>query len=325
VYARSLPDQAANQGRANQPPIGVIYNTSMDRPDAALALAAVHILSSRGDARLGAICVGGSGLNAAIFCDIVGRFYTPALRSSNTNLPVGLAVTTPPSPDPPMIAPAIDRKKENGDPQYVRSVGRITDTSLAEAMLRNGATINPESVVVLSAPATWLARSLELAGTKDLYAKRVKRLVIVEAGVAGKDPAALGRLVAEWPTPIFLCGREVGESLPFPGANLDQLFAWSPAHPVADAYRAFKPMPYNTPLHDIAAVHYAIHPESGFFTPSESGSVSITSDGGLKFAPGASNVRKLTLNLPTKAEALDALVTIATSKPTPPPGRGRAG
>src|SRR5262249_45438621 len=91
-------------------PVGVIYNTSMDRPDAALALAALQVFASKGDVRLGAICVGGSGLNAAIFCDIVARFYTPALRSSNTNLPVGFAVTTPPAPDPPMTAPAIERK-----------------------------------------------------------------------------------------------------------------------------------------------------------------------------------------------------------------------
>src|SRR5262245_18248868 len=121
-------------------PIGVIYNTSMDRPDAALALAALNVLVSKGDARLGAICVGGSGLNAAIFCDIVGRFYTPAVRSSNTSLPVGFAVTTPPALDPPMTAVAIERKKENGESQYVRSVRKTTDTSLPEAMLRNGAT-----------------------------------------------------------------------------------------------------------------------------------------------------------------------------------------
>src|SRR5262245_37252175 len=134
------------QGRGTPAPLGVIYDTSMDRPDAALALGALHVMASKNDARLGAVCVTGSGLNAAIYCDIVGRFYTPALRSSNTLLPIGLAATTPLPPDPPMTTPAVTRTKENGEAQYVRSLRKVTDTSLAEAMLRNGTTFNPESV-----------------------------------------------------------------------------------------------------------------------------------------------------------------------------------
>jgi inosine-uridine nucleoside N-ribohydrolase len=300
----------------------VIYNTSMDRPDAALALAALYVLSSRNEARVGAVCVTGSGLNAAIFCDVVGRVYVPAVRSSNTNLPVGLAVTTPPAPDPPMTAAAIDRKKENGDPQYVRTIRKLTDTSLAEAMLRNAVTLNVEGVAVLSAPATSLARSLELAGTKDLFAKRVKRLVIVDAGVPQKDAAALSKVIAEWPTPVVFCGRDAGAAIKFPGATLDTAFAWAPAHPVADAYRAFKTMPYDAPLYDVVALYYSVHPDSELFTTSE-GTLSVTPDGTLKFVAGAGNVRNLTLNPGTKSEALQTLVALATSKPAAPPARGR--
>src|SRR5262249_4698955 len=124
-------------------PVGVIYNTSMDRPDAALALADLNVRASEGDAGLGLDCVGGAGLQAAIVGDVVGRLYTQAVRSSNTSLPVGFAVTTPPAPDPHMTAAPIERKKENGESQYVRSVRKTTDTSLPEAMLRNGATFNP--------------------------------------------------------------------------------------------------------------------------------------------------------------------------------------
>jgi hypothetical protein len=70
------------QFRTPQSLLGVVYNTSMSRPDAALALAALYAASSRG-VRVGSVCVTGSGLAAAQFCDIVARFYEPQARGSN--------------------------------------------------------------------------------------------------------------------------------------------------------------------------------------------------------------------------------------------------
>ena len=57
--------------KAPPAPIGVVYNTSMTRPDAALAVAALYVASSRREARVSGICVNGSDLDTAIFCDIV--------------------------------------------------------------------------------------------------------------------------------------------------------------------------------------------------------------------------------------------------------------
>jgi hypothetical protein len=51
-----------------------------------------------------------------------------------------------------------------------------------------------------------------------------------------------------------LLRKDVGEARPFPGAAVEKAFAWAPAHLVADAYRAFKPMPYDAPAYDLAAV-----------------------------------------------------------------------
>ena len=59
------------KGPLGPPPIGVVYNTSMARPDAALALAALYVSASRRESRMGAVCVTGAGLDTAIFCDIV--------------------------------------------------------------------------------------------------------------------------------------------------------------------------------------------------------------------------------------------------------------
>jgi hypothetical protein len=163
----------------------------MSRPTA-LALAAMYVFATKRESRVGSVCVTGAGLRTAIYCDIVNRFFRPGNPgSSNTNFAVGLAAVTPLPPDSPMVAAAVDRKKENGDPQYVRSISKLSDTAQAEAVLRNGVILSAESAVVLSAPATWLARSLDLLGTKDQYKQRVKRLVIVDSGAPPLDPAAL--------------------------------------------------------------------------------------------------------------------------------------
>ncbi|MDQ6707887.1 MAG: hypothetical protein M3Z85_18160, partial [Acidobacteriota bacterium] len=137
--------------------LGVVYNTSMNRPDAALALCALYGFEGAHDARLTSVCVVGAGLNSAIFCDIVAHTYMiGAPRNSNAVLPVGLAAVDPLPPDAPMVRPAIEKRNESNEPQYARTIRRLTDTSLAEASLRNGVGFNADSVIILSAPATYL-------------------------------------------------------------------------------------------------------------------------------------------------------------------------
>jgi hypothetical protein len=306
-------------------PIGVVYNTSMNRPDAALALCALYGFDGKREARVGSICVTGAGLTAAVFCDIVGRLYMigPA-RSSNTVLPVGLAAVEPLPPDAGMLQHAVERRNEQKELQYARSVRRIADTADAEAVLRNGVAQHPQGVVVLSAPATYLAKSLDLYAVKELYIERVKRLVIVDCGEPQRDVPALRRILAEWPTPIVYCGKEVGESLPFPGAPMESGFAWAPAHPVVDAYRAFKPMPYDAPSYDLAAACYAVHPDSAFFRLSEPGVISVSDRGRMQFQASAGGKSHSVIVVPEQKEnTIQAFVELVSAKPVPPPVRPR--
>ncbi len=305
-------------------PVGVIYNTSMRRPDSALALAALYGFEGKREARAGAVCVVGAGLNTAIYCDILSRFYHPGpLRNGNTELAVGLAAISPLPPDAPMVNAVVERKDSTGALQYARNVRRLADTSLAEAVLRNGVIFNAEAVVVLSGPATYLAKSLDLLGTAQLYKERVKRLVLADSGDAQEDVPALRRVLAEWPTPIFYCGPDAGRELRFPGDAIEKDFAWSPAHPVADAYRAFGPMPYDAPAYDLAAAHYAVHPDSGFFQLSEPGALSVSSAGIIQFSPGSGKVRRLSVDASKKTEAIASFVEIASAKLAGPPQRNR--
>jgi len=284
-------------------------------------LAALYAFETKREARVGAVCIAGAGLNTAIFCDVVARFFLGNAQPGNNQLAIGLAIAEPMPPDSPMVRAAVDRKNEKGDAQYNRSIGRLSDTSQAEAVIRNSVTYNAASAMVLSAPATSFAKSLGLLGVVDLYKDRVKRLVIVDSGAPQRDVAALRKIIAEFPSPVFFCGKDVGQSLLFPAASIEKEFA-SP-HPVVDAYRAARAMPYDAPLHDLAAVHFAVHPESGFFQESAPGTLSVGDDGLMRFAAGgAGKVRSLTADVGKRADLLQALIAIASSKP-PVPTRGR--
>ncbi|HVW08323.1 MAG TPA: hypothetical protein VHC90_07055 [Bryobacteraceae bacterium] len=313
-------------------PIGIVYNTPMSRPDAALALAAMYLMEDKRESHMGSVCVVGAGLNAAIFCDIVSHVYMfGPPRNGNQALAVGLAIEQGVS-DSAMVKTAVDRKNEKGEPMYARTIQKATDTSAPAAVLRNGVIFNAESAVILSGPATYLARSLDLLGTKDLYKDRVKRLVIVDAGTTYNDAAALRKVIAEWPSPVFFLPKETGDALRFPGSDLDKDFAWNPAHPVVDAYKSYKPMPFDAPLYDVAAAHFAVHPDSGFFEES-AGSIAVADDGAMKFTPGSGAVKSLGIVTPKKAALMAALIATATEKPLPPvngraggrPGRGAFG
>src|ERR1019366_1119960 len=109
---------------------------------------------------------------------------------------------------------------------------------------------------VLSGPATNLAAALAFPGSKEKIAAKVKFLVVAggafpdgapEAHIKADIPAAR-KVFAEWPTPIVASGFEIGAALNFPGASIDREFAAAVAdNPLAGAYRAWRPMPYDAP------------------------------------------------------------------------------
>lgn len=296
-------------------PSGVVYITSMSRPDAALALAMLYGFQGKKESRMGSVCVNGSGLGAAVFCDIVYHFYTlgPA-RGANDVLPTGLAADGPLPADPPMLKTALEAP-------YARGLKKVSDTSLAESVIRNGVIYNAQAVVILSAPATSLAKSFDIQGTKEIYKERVKMLVVVDSGAA-QDPNAMRRVLAEFPAPIVYCGKDVGDVLLYPGASIGRDFAWAGGHhPVCDAYTAYQPMPYDAPSYDMAAALYSVHPENGLFSLSEPGSLAVDDGGKLKFIASGGKVQSLTVDSLRKDKIIETYIAIASAKPVPPPVR----
>jgi hypothetical protein len=275
----------------------------MSRPDAALALAMLYGFQGKRESRMGSVCVNGSGLGAAIFCDIVYHFYTlgPA-RNANDVLPTGLAADGPMPADPPMVKTALAAP-------YVRGIKRVSDTSLAESVIRNGVIFNADGVMILSAPATYLAKSFDIQGTKEIYKERVKMLVVVDSG-SPQDVKAMRRVLAEFPAPMTFCGKDVGDALPYPGASIAKDFVWAEGHhPLVDAYTAYQPMPYDAPSYDMAGALYAVHPESGLFSLSEAGSLAVDDGGRFKFtAGGGGKVRSLMVDSARKNKIIETYI-----------------
>jgi len=275
-----------------RPPVGIVFDSAMGRIDDVLALAMLHGFDGKEQARIAAVCVSSGDLRAAQFCDAVAHFYASATTGAAAMFmrfaPVGLADEKP-AAEPRMF----------GKPAYTTSIKGINDTADPATLIRNAlmAQYDQNAAVVLSGPATDLARSLDMYGVKDWIARKVRLLCVAEAGIEA-DSAAARRVFAEWPTPIATVGREIGEALPFPGESIDKDFAYSSAHPIADAYRAYKPMPYDAPSWAMAAVLYAVHPNDGYFKLSGSG-----------------NIRSLVLGPEQKERIIRTYIEMASAKP----------
>ena len=186
------------------------------------------------------------------------------------------------------------------------------------------------AAIVLAGPATGLVRILDLYRSGPQITAKVRALVVAAgafpAGAAESsitaDVAAAKRLFAEWPTPIVAVGSEVGDALPYPGTSIEKDFTWSPAHPVVEAYRAYKPMPYDASAPALAAVLQAAFPDEGYFTLSEPGTIAVLDDGRTRFTPQADGKhRYLIVDAGQKDRVMTQYTSLVPAPPAPRPGR----
>lgn len=319
--------------------VGVIIDSGLgDSIDEALALALLYGFDGKNEARVVALSVSKPNLKSAALCEAIGRFYAGAASGAfgavGRTLPVGLADAGKSPEDTPMLTAPLGRKNEEGKPLYNHGIEKLTDTAEVRALLRNALQQQPDQscVVILTGPATNLARLLDLHGAKELIAQKV-RFLSMAGGVypAGRskspsriDITAMKKVFAEWPTPIIACGEEIGGSLLYPGLSIEKDFAWTTAHPVVDAYRAYKPMPYDAPTLALAPVLYAVRSDAGYFKLSDPGVITAMADGGTKFTPSPEGKhRYLILDPAQKERVLTTYTEIASAKPVPRQPRRR--
>lgn len=321
------------------PSVGIIFDSGLGNSiDEALALALLYGLDGKNELRILALSVSKPNLKSAAFCEAIARFYggasSGAFGAMGRTLPVGLADEGKLPEDTPMLIVPLAKRGEDGKPIYGHGIEKLSDTGEVRAVLRNAivAQADQSCVVVLTGPATNLARLLDLPGVKDAIAKKVRFLSVAGGAYPNGGPqfnfktdvAAAKKLFAEWPSPIVAAGDEIGTALPYPASSIEKDFAWTPAHPVVDAYRAFKPMPYDAPTTAMAAVLYAVRSQANYFKLSEPGTIRVLDDGSAQFTPTPEGKHRHLIFDPAQQEAvLKTYIELVSAKPVPRQPRRR--
>ena len=317
-----------------KPPIGIAFDTALGNGiDDILALAMLYGLEGKSQARLISCSTTKSSLRSAALGEALAKFYsgpppapgTPAAMFQRPAPPIGMAESGKMPDDTPILKAVLDKKNAEGKPVYTYSIQKLNDTADPVALIRNAFTAQSDGncLMVLAGPATTLARMLDYPGNSDLIKRKVKFLAMVTGANLKADLPAAKRLLAEWPTPIVAADAEIGAAVPFPGTSIEKDFGWTPDHPVVDAYRAFRPMPYDAPAPTMAAMLYAVHPE-GYFKVSEPGTFTVQEDGRIKLTPsGDGKHRMLVADAGQKEKVLQTYVEMTSAKPAPRPQRFR--
>jgi hypothetical protein len=331
--------QPTGRGAA-RPPIGIAFDGDAgNRIDAVLAIAMLNGMTAKTQARRISLSVSRPSLASAQVADVVAAFYRGrpvagpggGIGQASEGM-IGLPESKTISGDTPPFAAILASKAADGTPKYTSSITGLVNTAESSVLIRNLllAQHDGNGAIVLAGPATGLVRILDLYRSGPQIAAKCRQLVVaagaLPAGAAESsiksDVAAARRLFAEWPTPIVMVGTEVGDALAYPAASIEKDFAWSPAHPVVEAYRAFKPMPYDAPAPALAAVLYAVQPDEGYFTLSEPGTISVLDDGRTRFAPQADGKhRYLIVDPAQKARIVTQYTSLVSAPPAARPGR----
>ena len=224
-----------------------------------------------------------------------------------------------------MPVPA-ERRRANGTLTYPRRLATGAEAPEAVALLRRVLAAEKDGSVVMVQVgfSTNLARLLDSAADVDLIKRKVKLLSVMAGNFVQpkaefnvqKDAASARKLFEQWPTPIVASGFEIGEKLLFPAARIEHDFAWAEDHPVVDAYRNYKKMPYDRQTWDLTAVLYGVRPAGDYFTLSPPGKISSDAEGRTQFmADPAGRHRYLVLNEAQRARTLETMILLA-SEPT---------
>lgn len=313
----------------NRPAIGIALEGDIGhRIDVVLGVAMLNGLTAKGEARSIALAVSRPSLKAAQVADVVASFYSNRPGASMIGMPEGPSATS----DTPPLGAMLARTGPEGGAAYESSISTVLDTADNAVLIRNMllAQHDGNAGVVLAGPATGLVRLLDLYGAPPQVEAKVSRLVVALGTFPTGDPDpaivsdldAARRLFAEWPSPIVVVGSEVGEALPYPGASIDEGLAWAPVHPVADAYRVFRSMPYDASASTLAAIVQAVFPDEGYFGLSEPGTVTITDDGRTQFvASPDGRHRYVKVDAAQKARVLTMYTELVSAPPAPRPGR----
>jgi inosine-uridine nucleoside N-ribohydrolase len=159
---------------------------------------------------------------------------------------------------------------------------------------------------------------------KELIKKKVKALSIM-AGSLGenkipeynvKDIPAAQMIANEWPTEVIFTPFEAGIAVTYPAKSIENDFTWADYHPVVEAYKHYKEMPYDRPTWDLISLLYVVEKSPEFFDESPKGQMSVDDKGYTSFTENATgNHSYLTIDSLQAETVKSRFVELITAKP----------
>ena len=311
-------------------PVRVIFDTDMGNDvDDAIALAELHALETRGEAKILAVTITKDNRWAPVFVDLMNTFY------GRPDIPIGM-VKHGATPDDGHYT-----KEVVSEPFYPHRVTTETELPDAVLVLRKILDAQPDgSVTIVQVGfSTNLARLLASGPDKSSplsgleLARRKVRLLAMMAGEfrAGRGPEynivndipAAQKLFREWPGQLVTSAFDIGDGIRYHAGNIDTDFSYVAHHPLVDAYRAYLPQIHENagsadePLWDPTAALYAVRPDRGYFSTSAPGKISVDEKGITTFTPQpGGNERYLIVDDAQRARIREAISLLMSAPPT---------
>lgn len=310
-------------------PVRLIFDTDMGNDiDDALALGVIHALQSRGECQLLAVTLSKDNRYSAPFCDLVNTFY------GRGDIPIGV-VRDGKTPEDSRYTKETVLAKDDGKQRHPHDLTDGSDAPEAVSLLRKTLAAQPDGSVVIAVVgfSTNLARLLDspadehspLPGTK--LVRKKCRLLSMMAGMFSEqgrhkeynvyiDLPAARKVFADWPTEVVVSGYEIGKAILYPAQSIEADFNYVPHHPLPEAYRLYRKMPYDRETWDLTSILYAVRPDRGYFSLSPAGTVTVDEEQVTQFAPGEGKHRYLTVDAEQIVRVKEALIQLASQPPT---------
>ena len=312
-------------------PKKVIFETDLGNDiDDALALDMLYKYMDADSLDLLAISINKPGTAPAVYADIMNRWY------GYPDIPVTILREGADCETDAVnyAAAASAMGSDNMEPLFPREIESIGSLPLPEKEYRRIlAASGDSSVTVISTGFfTNLAKLLEtgpdecspLTG-RELVARKVRSMccmagcfndtIPAEYNVK-KDIPAARKVFDEWPGEIVASPFELGFSIRYPAESIENDFCWTSAHPMVEAYKVYRPMPYSRQTWDLTAVLYAMEPDAGYFNVSPAGRISVDEAGHTVFeaVPGGQH-RYLMVDGPQKRRIRSRFISLITRRP----------